>query len=86
MPWHTILSFFIFLSIDVVVGRVAVADPHSFHPDPDLAFKAEYQSGSGSRAFMTKTAIYLSLGIHKVCASYRRSLQLSKEAIQHFKT
>ncbi len=34
----------------------------------------------------SKTAIYLSLGIHKVCPSYRRSLQLSKEAIQHFKT
>ncbi len=29
---------------------------------------------------------YLSLGLHKVCPSHRRSLQLSKEAIQHFKT
>jgi hypothetical protein len=36
--------------------------------------------------FLSKTAIYLSLGLHKVCPSYRRSLQLSKEAIQHFKT
>jgi hypothetical protein len=36
--------------------------------------------------FKSKTAIYLSLGLHKVCPSYRRSLQLSKEAIQHFKT
>ncbi len=35
--------------------------------------------------FWSKTAIYLSLGLHKVCPSYRRSLQLSKEAIQHFK-
>jgi hypothetical protein len=26
------------------------------------------------------------LGLHKVYLSYRRSLQLSKEAIQHFKT
>jgi hypothetical protein len=34
--------------------------------------------------FLSKTAIYLSLGLHKVCPSYRRSLQLSKEAIQHF--
>ncbi len=33
-----------------------------------------------------QSAIYLSLGLHKVCPSYRRSLQLSKEAIQHFKT
>ncbi len=36
--------------------------------------------------FKSKTAIYLSLDLHKVCPSYRRSLQLSKEAIQHFKT
>ncbi len=36
--------------------------------------------------FLSKTAIYLSLGHHKVCQSYRRSLQFSKEAIQHFKT
>ncbi len=34
--------------------------------------------------FWSKTAIYLSLGLHKVCPSYRRSLQFSKEAIQHF--
>ena len=31
-------------------------------------------------------AIYLSLGLHKGSSSYRRSLQLSKENIQHFKT
>jgi hypothetical protein len=36
--------------------------------------------------FLIKTAIYLSLGLHKVCPGYRRSLQLTKEAIQHFKT
>ncbi len=36
--------------------------------------------------FLSKTKIYLSLGLHKVSPSYRRSLQLSKEAIQHFKT
>jgi hypothetical protein len=36
--------------------------------------------------FISKTAIYLSLGLHKVCPGYRRSLQLTKEAIQHFKT
>ncbi len=35
--------------------------------------------------FWSKNAIYLSLGLHKVRPSYRRSLQLSKEAIQHFK-
>jgi hypothetical protein len=36
--------------------------------------------------FCSNTAIYLSLGLHKVCPGYRRSLQLTKEAIQHFKT
>ncbi len=36
--------------------------------------------------FWSKTAIYLSLGLHKVCPSYRRRLQFSKEAIQNFKT
>jgi hypothetical protein len=36
--------------------------------------------------FGSKNTIYLSLGLHKERPSYRRSLQLSKEAIQHFKT
>ena len=34
----------------------------------------------------SKTTIYLSLGLHKEGLSYRRSLQLSTENIQHFKT
>ncbi len=51
---------------------------------------------SGSRGFddqkfekiysWSKTTIYLSLGLHKGRPSYKRSLQLSKENIQHFKT
>ncbi len=36
--------------------------------------------------FWSKTTIYLSLCLHKERPSYRRSLQLSKEAIQQFKT
>ncbi len=32
----------------------------------------------------SKTTIYLSLGLHKERPSYKRSLQLSKEAIRHF--
>ncbi len=35
---------------------------------------------------MIKIAIYLSLGLHKGLPSYGRSLQPSKENIQHFKT
>ncbi len=34
--------------------------------------------------FWSKTAIYLSLGLHKGRPCYRRSLQPSKENIQHF--
>jgi hypothetical protein len=36
--------------------------------------------------FLSKIAIYLSLGLYKGRPSYRRSLQLSKENIQQFKT
>ncbi len=35
--------------------------------------------------FWSKIAIYLPLGLHKGLPSYRRSLQPSKENIQHFK-
>jgi hypothetical protein len=28
-----------------------VADPHSFHPDPDPEFQAEYRSGSNTDPF-----------------------------------
>ncbi len=76
-----------------------VADPHLFHPDPDPAFSAEYRSGSRALKtknwkkyswkfffFWSKTTIYLSLGLHKEHPSYKRRIQLSTEAIQHFKT
>ncbi len=36
--------------------------------------------------FGSKITIYLFLGLYKERPSYRRSLQISKEAIQHFKT
>jgi hypothetical protein len=35
--------------------------------------------------FLSQLAIYLSLGLHKGHLSYRRSLQPSKENIQHLK-
>ncbi len=65
------------------------------NPDPapfriqgfhDRKLKKNYSRNLFFIFFGSKTAIYLSLGLHKVCPSYRRSLQLSKEAIQHFKT
>jgi hypothetical protein len=49
-------------------------DPKKIIPDPQHCF------------FGSKTTIYLSLGLHKGRPSYKRSLQLSKENIQHFKT
>ncbi len=74
-------------------------DPMSTDPDPD---PAKYQSGSGTRVLMSKywkkfTAekndvsliknyYLLTLGFHKEHPSYRRSIQPSKENIQHFKT
>jgi hypothetical protein len=36
--------------------------------------------------FGSQTTIYQSLGLHKGGPSYKGSLQLSKENIQHFKT
>jgi hypothetical protein len=75
----------------------SVADPHlrmDTNPDPiriqgfnDQKLKKKLQLKIFYFIFLwSKTAIYLSLGLHKVCPSYRRRLQLSKEAIQHFKT
>jgi hypothetical protein len=67
------------------------------NPDPDLNpiriqglndqnWKKKLQLKIFFIFFWSKTAIYLSLGLHKVYPSYRRSLQLSKEAFQLFKT
>ncbi len=56
-------------------------------PDPDpVRIQKLEKNFSWNFFFLSKTAFYLSLGLHKVCPSYRRSLPLSKEAIQHFKT
>jgi hypothetical protein len=35
--------------------------------------------------FLSSIAVYLFLGLHTGCPSYRRSLQLSKKNIQYFK-
>jgi hypothetical protein len=55
-------------------------------PDPIRIQGFNDQKFKKISAEKKKTAIYLSLGLHKVCPGYRRSLQLTKEAIQHFKT
>ncbi len=39
-----------------------VSGPYSFYPDPDPAFEAGDQSGSGSRALMTKNGEKITAG------------------------
>jgi hypothetical protein len=62
------------------------SDPIRIQGFNEQKLKKNYSWKKNSIFFGSKTAIYLSLGLHKVCPSYRRSLQLTKEAIQHFKT
>ncbi len=83
-----------FLRIWIRIQRLRLetnTDPDT-DPDPiriqgfnDQKLKKKY-SWKNFLFFFDQTAIYLSLGLHKVCPGYRRSLQLTKEAIQHFKT
>ncbi len=61
-------------------------NPIRFQGFNDQIFKKNYSWKKNYIFSWSKTAIYLSLGLHKVCPGYRRSLQLTKEAIQHFKT
>jgi hypothetical protein len=76
------------------VENFRVADPHSFHPHPDpiriQSFndpKIEEKDYSGKNNFLDqKLHLTYPLGLHKERPSYRRSLQLSKVNIQHFKT
>jgi hypothetical protein len=70
-----------------VVPVGSVADPYSFDPDPEPnRIQGSADQKLGKNLQLTITKIYLSLGLHKGCSSYRRSLQLSKENIKHFKT
>jgi hypothetical protein len=46
----------------------------------------KFTAGKNLIFLWSKIAIYRSLGLHKGGPSYRRSLQPSKENIQHFKT
>jgi hypothetical protein len=59
-------------------------------PDPDPSFQVKSETKNKLKQFfsffLSKIAIYLSLGLHKGLPSYRRSLHPSKENIQHFKT
>ncbi len=66
--------------------RIPDSDPIRDQDFNDQKLKKNYSWQFFYYFFWSKTAIYFSLGLHKVCPSYRRSLQFSKEAIQHFKT
>jgi hypothetical protein len=66
-------------------------DPYSLDSDPDpfqiLGFDdKKLKKLTAEKFLISKTVIYLSLGLRKGRLSYRRSLQPSKENIQHFKT
>ncbi len=82
------------LIIIYTIYYCSVSDPYSFYPDPDPIRIQGFNDQKLKKItaekfflfFWSKTAIYLSLGLHKVCSSNRRSLQLTKEAIQNFKT
>jgi hypothetical protein len=87
-------------TIEIFLLLGSVSDPYSFDTDPDPAFRLntdpdpdpiriqsfDDQKWENLNIFSSKTTIYLSLGLHKGRLSYRRSLQPSKENIQHFKT
>ncbi len=80
------------IRIDLMRIRITDPDPAFFliaDQDPgfdDLKFKKNLQLEIYFSFSWSKFAIYLSLGLHKGRTSYRRSLQPSKENIQHFKT
>ncbi len=81
-----------FLRIRIQRLRMETNTDPDTDPDPiriqgfnDQKFK-KYYSWKKIKFFFDQTAIYLSLGFHKVCPGYRRSLQLTKEAVQHFKS
>ncbi len=90
--WSVSDPYSFFTDPDPVVDAVdQYGSGSGSNPDPiriqgfnDQKFKKNYSWKK--KFFLSKTAIYLSLGLHKVCPGYRRSLQLTKEAIQHFKT
>jgi hypothetical protein len=54
--------------------------------DPGFYDQKSKKINSWKIFLWSKTTIYLYLGLHKGRPSYKRSLQLSKENIQHFKT
>jgi hypothetical protein len=64
--------------------RIRIPDPDPGFYDQKLIKKLLLKKKFNF--FGSKTTIYLSLGLHKGCPSYRRSLQPSKENIQYLKT
>jgi hypothetical protein len=74
--------------------NIGVADPSSvvdpaFQVNPDTDPDQKLKKKNTAEIFFyiffcSKIAIYLSLGLFKGRPSYRRSLQPSKENIQHF--
>ncbi len=80
------------LRIRIHFIRIRIQLQHfRLNTDPDPGFwgpkiEKKITAEKKIKFFGSKTAIYLSLGLYKEIPRYRRSLQLSKEAIQHFRT
>jgi hypothetical protein len=74
----------------------SILDPDSFIPDliqhfrpstdPDRIRVQDFDDKKFKKFTAEKIAIYVSLGLCKGRPSYQKSLHLSKENIQHFKT
>jgi hypothetical protein len=81
-------AFFLIANPDPGSGsRIRIPDPDPLDPGfDDLKLKQKITAKNLIFIFWTKIAIYLSLGLHKGRQNYRRSLQPSKENIQHLKT
>ncbi len=75
-----------FSGLRILIHLIRIRIQHfklNTEPDPGVLMK----NVQVKKKFLgSKAIIYLSLGLHKGRPSYKRSLQLSKENIQHFRT
>ncbi len=85
-------TFLIFFPPTESLARNRDSDPYSFdrsgsNPDPGFLWPKIEKIYSWNFLYIKNySTIYLSLGLNKSHPSYKRSFQLSKENIQHFKT
>jgi len=92
-PWHDLHAFLslfcpsrgCFAAFQIHLLRIRIQHfRQNTHPDPGFWWQKKLKLKK--KIFWSKTTIYLSIGLHNGRLSYKRSLQLSKENIHHFKT